>query len=158
MHNRKIAAQIQRLRDLIRKTNDACGENIELQSHWAKYVCIVSAGLLENSVKEVYIEYASNQVSAPVANFVASKLSQIRNPKAERFLEISSTFSSTWRSELDDFMQEEGRREAIDSIIMNRHLIAHGNEQQSGVTVSQMNEWLKKAIEVLEFIEGQCRQ
>jgi hypothetical protein len=156
MTNREVSRQIQRLRDLISKASVACDRDAELQSHWAKYICIICAGLLENALKEIYGDYASRQVSQPVANFVSSKLSQIRNPKSSVFLEVSVAFSQVWKAELENFMGEEGRYDAIDSIIINRHKIAHGKDQNSGVTVTRVKEWLEKAIEVLEFIENQC--
>lgn len=158
MRNREVFRQIQRLRELISSTRDACGDNIEIQAHWAKYICIISAGLLENAIKELYTEYASNQVSQPVANFISSKLSKIRNPKADVFLETAAAFSLSWRDELEKFMREEGRDDAINSIMSNRHFIAHGKDENSGVTVSRVKDWIEKAIEVIEFIEKQCRR
>ncbi|MDJ0677822.1 MAG: HEPN domain-containing protein [Calothrix sp. MO_167.B42] len=157
MHNRKLKNQITRLRNIIDKTRDACEDDLEIQSHWAKYICIISAGFLENSIKEIYTEYAANQVSQPIANFIAAKLAQIRNPKASLFLETAAAFRPIWKDELENFLLEEERGNAIDSIINNRHLIAHGKENQSGITVSRVKDWLDKAIEVMEFIETQCR-
>jgi hypothetical protein len=158
MQNREIARQIQRICELQRRTSEACGENIEIQSDWAKYLCIIGAGLLENAIKELYSEYAAAQVSKPVANFVSATLDKIRNPKAQRFLEIAAAFNTNWKEELETFMQDQGRGDAIDSIINNRHKIAHGQERNSQVTVSQVKDWLSKVIEVLEFIENQCQR
>lgn len=157
MTHREISRQIQRLRSLINRASSACGGDTELQSHWAKYICIICSGLLENALKAIYAEYAFRQVSQPIASFVFSKLSQVRNPKASVFLETAAAFNPHWRDELKNFMEDEGRGDAIDSIIKNRHLIAHGGEQNSGVTVSRVKDWLDKAIEVLEFIENQCQ-
>ena len=143
---------------LINRANIACGGDTELQSHWAKYICIICSGLLENALNEIYTDYAFKQISQPIASFVSSKLSQIRNPKSSVFLETATAFKPVWRNELKNFMEDEGRGDAIDSIIKNRHLIAHGSDQNSGVTVSRVKDWLEKAIEVLEFIESQCQQ
>ena len=158
MSNREVLRQIQRLRSLINRASSACDEDVELRSHWAKYISIICAGLLENALKEIYTDYASKQVSRPVANFVSSKLSQIRNPKSSVFLEVAVVFNTVWKTELEDFMRDEGRGDSIDSIINNRHLIAHGSDQNSGVTISQVKDWLEKAVEVLEFIESQCQR
>jgi hypothetical protein len=51
-------------------------------------------------------------------------------------------------------MSQNGRKDAIDSIMNNRHLIAHGKD--SGITVARVNDYLRKCIEVIEFIEAQC--
>ena len=51
-------------------------------------------------------------------------------------------------------MDEEGRKDAIDSIMANRHLIAHG--KNSGISLVRVKDYLEKSIEVIEFIENQC--
>lgn len=156
MQNREILRQIVRLRSLVAKTREASDGNIELQAHWAKYLCVVSAGLLENTIQVLYSEYAERQVSRPVTNFVSKTLSQIRNPKAERFLETAQHFKSDWSDELGAFLEDNGRKEAINSIIGQRYLIAHGRESDSTITVAQISNYIEKAIEVIEKIEEQC--
>lgn len=49
MNNREIARQLQSLRDLIKRTSQACGGDVEMQAHWARYLCVLSAGLVENA-------------------------------------------------------------------------------------------------------------
>ena len=46
-----------------------------------------------------------------------------------------------------------GRKDAIDTIMANRHLIVHG--KNSGITVARVSDYLDKAEEVLEFLEKQ---
>jgi hypothetical protein len=156
MKNREVSRQINRLNSVIQRAAEACGDNIEMQSHWSKYICVLSAGLLENSIKEIYIEYASRNVSRPIANFVSSQITGIRNPKTTRFLELAGAFKDIWRTELEAFVSEDGRDEAIEAIMNNRHLIAHGKDQDSRISLAQMKDYLKKSIEVLEYIENQC--
>ncbi|MCH8920425.1 MAG: hypothetical protein IIA23_06920 [Chloroflexi bacterium] len=45
------------------------------------------AGFLENAIGEVYAEFAHNAGSEPVANFVATRVLRIQNPKAQRFID-----------------------------------------------------------------------
>lgn len=156
MHNRELAKQLQRIHDLIKRTDEACGGNLELQSQWAKYICVLSAGFLENALKEIYIEFANKKVSQPVANFVSSKLSPIRNPKSPLFLETAAAFYSIWRDELEVYLEDNGRGAAIDSIMANRHLIVHGQYNDSRISLVQIKGYLAKAIEVIDFIEQQC--
>jgi hypothetical protein len=158
MHNREIARQFQRLQYLITKSGEATAGNIELQADWAKYLCILSAGLLENAIKEIYIDYARNQVSKPIANFIGSILSPIRNPKSLKFLEIATAFNPIWKDELENHLRDNGRGDAIDTIMSNRHLIAHGKSHNSNVSLAQIKEYVTKAEQVLQFIEEQCRR
>ena len=51
-------------------------------------------------------------------------------------------------------MEDNGRKDAIDSIMSNRHLIAHGKD--STISLVRVSEYLKKSVEVVEFLEHQC--
>lgn len=57
-------------------------------------------------------------------------------------------------SRLDVFLDQNGRRDAIDSAMANRHQIAHWG--YSGITVARVRDYLDKSIEVIDFIENQC--
>ncbi len=157
MQNQKIFSEIQKINDLVSKTFAACGSNIELQSHWAKYICILTAGLMENAIKEVYISYASSQVSTPIAKYISSKLSTIRNPKQQVFLDTAAAFNETWKTNLENYLFDDGRGDALDSVMNNRHLIAHGKSNTSYLSLSQVKTYLNKSIEILEYIETQCK-
>ncbi len=158
MQNQEISKQFQRLEPLFQKAYEACGGNIEMQAHWAKYLCVLSAGLIENALKEIYVEFARNKVTKPIANYVSSTLSPIRSPKTQRFLDIAAAFNTDWKDELENFVNTNGYDGAIDSIMNHRHQIAHGKNHNSSITLSQLKEYLDKAIKILEFIEAQCKR
>ncbi len=156
MRARTIDTQIKSLKDLVKRTQFATAGNLELQSHWAKYLCVVSSGLIENAIETLYIDFAKRIGSAPLASYVDATLSGVRNPDTDKILKIAKQFKENWAQELDSFINQEGRKEAINSIIGQRHKIAHGNGNQSVITVAALNSYLDKAIEVIEFIEAQC--
>ncbi len=56
---------------------------------------------------------------------------------------------------METFLADNGRKDAIDSIMSNRHLIAHGGN--SGITLTRVNQYLDKCVEVIDFIETQCQ-
>ena len=122
-------------------------------SHWARYLCVLCAGFLENALAAVYSDFCRRTASEPVANFATRALEQVSNPKTQRFLEIAGRFRTEWQEALNDFVNQEGRREAIDSIMANRHLIAHG--QKSDITLVRVSDYFKKSVRVLEFLEKQ---
>lgn len=155
MENQEVSRQLQRLRDLFTKTSEACGSNIEMQSHWAKYLCIRVAGLLENALTEIYKSFVISAAPTPIANFAGRQLDKIQNPKTPKFIEAARSFKLAWGEELEQFVADNGRREAINSIMDNRHLIAHGGD--SAITVARLKDYMDKAIEVLEFMEQQCK-
>ncbi len=102
--------------------------------------------------------YTPNMQNEPQLSLSPSMLPQsycvFRNPRAQRFVETANAFKSEWGEELEKFLGENGRKDAIDAIMANRHLIAHG--QDAGITVARVKEYLEKCIQVLEFIEVQC--
>ena len=81
-------------------------------------------------------------------------LARIQNPKISKFLEVAGSFRVEWKDQLETFVNDGGRREAVNSIMSNRHLIAHGKD--STISLVQVKEYLAKSVEVIEFIEAQC--
>jgi hypothetical protein len=153
MKNAEIARQISAIRELIKKSSAATAADIELQAHWARYACVLAAGLLENSVVILYSNFAILNAQKPVADYATVQIAKVQNPKSKRFIEIARSFKNSWADDLEKFMEQDGRKEAIDAIMANRHQIAHG--QNSGITVARVSDYFNKAEQVLEFIEKQ---
>ena len=154
MRSQSLSSQHQRLCWLISQVRQLDVNQIELQAHWARYICVLSSGFLENALTDIYSQYARSCSNELVANYVESSLGKIQNPKSNRFLQTARAFNKTWEESLSAFLDVDGRREAIDAIMSNRHLIAHGKD--SGITISRLKEYLSKSVEVVEFIEIQC--
>lgn len=154
MNNRELSRQLQVLKGLFDKVKALPEGDAEIISHWAKYLCVLSAGFLENSLSEVYVDFSSRASSPHVASFTRKALSQIHNPKTGRFIEITSSFNKAWGENLELFTEDNGRREAINAIMTHRHKIAHGKD--SDISYHRLRDYLSKAIEVVEFIEKQC--
>ncbi|EIJ36988.1 MAE_28990/MAE_18760 family HEPN-like nuclease [Thiothrix nivea] len=155
MKSRQLNSQYQKITQLIKNTGISCGDNIELQGHWGKYICILAAGFLENAISEVYIPLVNSSSSPTVSNFTQKILEKIQNPKSSKFIEIAQSFKKEWGEELELFLSDENnRKDAIDSIMRNRHLIAHG--KNTSISVVQVKEFLDKSVEVIDYIETQC--
>ncbi|MBI3877818.1 MAG: hypothetical protein HY300_17965 [Verrucomicrobia bacterium] len=153
MSNAEVAQQLSAIRSLIKRSSAATGTDLELQAHWARYACVLAAGLLENAIVALYSDFASRNAQKPVADYAAVQLEKIQNPKAARFVDVARSFKISWAEDLETFLEQNGRKEAIDAIMANRHLIAHG--QHSGITVARVSNYLDKSEEVLAFIEKQ---
>ena len=54
LRNRELAAQLDSLESLLDRTDEATGGDIELVGHWGRYLCVLTAGFLENALTEVY--------------------------------------------------------------------------------------------------------
>ena len=149
-----LVSQKHKIEWLIGQARTFDGDQLELQSHWARYLCILVAGFLENAISEVYASYVKRCSNEQVANYVEAALGKIQNPKAQKFLDTAKAFNHDWGSCLCTYIEENGRKDAIDSVMSNRHLIAHGKD--SGITLARLDQYFKKSVEVIEFIETQC--
>lgn len=158
MQNAEVTRQLQRLRSLFQRANEASAGEIELASHWAKYLCILSAGFLENAVKEIYIEFVRSKAPDPIASYASKRLSCLKNPKSDTFVQTARAFKSDWGHDLQAHLEEDGRREAIDAIMNFRHLIAHGREKDANITIARLTDYFEKTVQVLELIEAQCKR
>lgn len=154
MKSRVLVSQQQRLEWLMKQASVFQSDQLELQAHWARYLCVLAAGFLENALAEIYSTYAKSCASPSVSNFVESVLAKIQNPKANKFVDTARAFDPRWVDNLTTFLLNEGRKDAIDAVMSNRHLIAHGKD--SGISLARVKDYVKKSIEVIEFIEVQC--
>lgn len=154
MKLKNLASQHQRIIWLLRQANSLPAEQLELRAHWARYICVLASGFLENSLKELYSHYARSSSAPAIGNYVELQLDRIQNPKSSGFIETAQSFNKQWASDLNSFLDEDGRREAIDAIMANRHQIAHGKD--SGITLARVSDYLAKSVRTIEFIENQC--
>ena len=90
MRSRELTKQQKELEGLFNRTSAACGSDIEMMSHWAKYLCVRSAGFIENAISEIYSEFGTNAAQEPVANYATTTLSKIQNPKTQKFIDTAS--------------------------------------------------------------------
>lgn len=157
MKNRELSSQLDKLKNLFGKTKDfeAKGIEIDVLSHWAKYLCVLCAGFLENSLVEIFVEFSSRSASPNVASYARTSLSQISNPKTERFFQVTNSFNRSWGDKFTAFTEENGRKEAINAIMTHRHKIAHG--QSSDISFYRLSEYFAKSVEVVEFLEDLCK-
>lgn len=151
MKNAEVSRQLQRLKALIKIASGSTNQP-ELLSHWARYFCVVTAGLVENSVRELYSEFIRRTSQNQIARYAVSQILSIKNPNAEKLVQIARKFDPVWAVAIENFMKDEGRKEAVDAIMTHRHNIAHGKD--TGITLIALKEYLKKVESVVEYIEG----
>ncbi len=150
MRNAQVAQDKQRLDSLFKRIKDFAGDT-ELQAYWAQFLCVLTSGFIENSVRNLYSEYARTKSSPYVANYVSHELQSFRNAKSEKIIQLTGIFSPEWRVALEDYM-EDRRKAAIDSIVSNRNQIAHG--RPVGITFARIREYYENSVEVIVFIDN----
>lgn len=151
-----IESKEKSIKDLIKCANFACGDDISLLSHWARYICISSAGSIEICTRFIFDNYDnSTDTSGPYERwrrYGKGQLKFLSNPKHSKIIEVSRSFDPCWADIISDYFSNHKSANAIDSIMTNRHAIAHG--QSSNVTISQMNEWVPDAFASLKFVSS----
>ena len=127
--------------------------NDELLAHWAKYLCVLTSGFIENSLRIILTRYATDKASSEVSNFVESCVKGVTNLNEERIGQLLGAFSSEWRVR---FVQKrtEMQKSAIDSVIANRHLIVHG--RSVGLTIARMKEYYREVVKVITLVDEEC--
>lgn len=127
----------------------------EVLSHWARYLCVLVSGFLEISVRAIYGRYSRGKAAPIVANYVEAQLNGFQNPNMGKILDLAGSFNADWRVELDA-ASAGAPKEAVDSIVANRHSIAHG--QNVGISLVRIKEYYEDAFEILELIDEQCHR
>lgn len=149
----EINRQRQRLDSLFSRAKDL--PDPEVQSHWSRYLCVLVSGFLENAVRLTFAEYARTRSDPSVADFVESRLRQFQNPRMDSILKLAGSFSREWGQSLAQVTN--GRlslSDAVNSIVGNRHKIAHGESVQ--LTLHSLKVYYGDAIEVVRLLRRQC--
>ena len=130
-----------KLNNLFTKVSVSNNNNAEMMSHWAKYLCVRCAGFVETAIPKLLLEYSKEHShNRQVLKYIEIQLDSIQNVKAEKIVTIVGSFDRTWAVQVEEFMDEEGRKEAINSIVAQRHLIAHGKD--SSMTFASLKGYL----------------
>ena len=152
--NQQIFTHKQRLDNLYRKVSTITIP--QDQGEWSKYLCVLTAGYIEESLRVLILEFSKNNSSPKIQRFVEREISYVTNCKTERILEVLNKFDSNWVTSFESEITanspiDKEIKDSIDSIVRNRHLIAHG--KSVGITFSTVSKYYgfcKKAIEILE--------
>jgi len=154
MRNVQAARYKARLDHLFEKVG-AMTDDLELQAHWARYLCVLVSGFLEIAISAIYSQYARDTAAPNVANYVAQELDFFINPNMTKITRLTRSFNQQWGAALEQ--QTEGEtKNAIDSIYGNRNQIAHGKD--TGISYAYIYRWYREAIRVVELIEERCQR
>ena len=149
MKNIEIVRNKQRL-DYLFDLISQLTTNLELQAQWARYLCILVAGFIETSIRTIYLQYTKDKAAPNVANYVSSRLGQLRNPNMERILILAGSFDPKWREWIEKDAGDE-LKASVDSIMALRHPIAHG------VTYTRVRDYYTNIVKLIEIIENRCQ-
>lgn len=154
--NLHILSHRQRIDTLFSKV--ASISNPADQSEWSKYLCVLVSGFIEESLRVLLEEYTRTHSAPNIQNFVEKQIGNITNCKTSRILEVLSKFSQDWANDFSNQIQATSSiadeiKNSIDSVIANRHDIAHG--RNVGITYTRISNYynnIKKAVDILDTI------
>lgn len=124
-------------------------EDEELQSHWARYLCVLVSGFVENSMKILINSYVNKMSHPTISNFVGSSIRGFANLNDEKIKQIIGSFNREWREELSDNLSEE-YKEAIDAVVSNRNNIVHGKNVD--ITYHRLKPYYLKIWQLISII------
>ena len=111
-------------------------------------------GYIEDSIREILKSYADDRCPRELMNYISSQLGGFQSANVDNILRLLASFDKGWESAMNEFIDEE-RRAAINSVVGNRHRIAHGLDVS--VTVHQLSQWYPKISEVIDTLTVICK-
>jgi hypothetical protein len=105
----------------------------------ARFACVLTSGLIESVVRVHLIHFTqASKPKSQIQDYVTATVNRFQNPYFKRILDFTGQFCKHWRSQLEEL--DHAVRSAIDSIVSNRHLIAHG--RSSAISLRQVEQYL----------------
>jgi len=121
-------------------------------SHWARYLCVLTAGLIESAARLIFSEYARTHSSAETHRFVVGRLERVTNVNTERLRELMGSFSPVWRDAFDR-STSHAQKDAVDSVLANRHNIVHG--RSVGISLVRVKGYYDLTVQVVSWISNE---
>lgn len=136
------------------KTKAESEDDEEVKSYLVKLLCVRTAGLLEVFLKTRISEYSKGKVPTEINRFLTSKFKDITNLKSSKFEDVLTSFSVDWADKFRDYLDDhEQEKISLDSVIAQRHNIAHGQPSNIGSTsMAQYYNDVKSIVVYLDTI------
>lgn len=131
-------------------------EEPEEQADWAKYLCVLISGYLEQAFKEILLEFAGQHDANRLQNYIEGTWPESRNMKTANIREILNYFDQGWAASFDQWLESGDQyKSEINSLIVSRNDIAHGKEANTtNVTLRSTRNRLRIVLELVEFLEN----
>jgi hypothetical protein len=130
-------------------------EDLQAQADLACYLCVLVAGYLEQAARHILGDFAVRKAHPSVARFVERRLGGFTNANSRKLCDLVGDFDSQARERMETFVSGE-RKDAVDSVIANRHQIAHGRDV--GLTIIRISAYYEHVSETVGFLEVEFAQ
>lgn len=149
MNGRAEVSRLQKRLDSTFARMPTAFTDIEVQSDYAKYLCVLVSGFFENAIVALVLDFVDRRSSPEVSAFIERQLDHWTNPNTEKICTLLGSFGSDWRDLVTNFLVDE-RKASVNSLVALRHKIAHG--ESVGTSLSQVKAHYAIILEVIKFI------
>ncbi|MGD0663758.1 MAG: HEPN domain-containing protein [Syntrophorhabdales bacterium] len=125
----------------------------ELLSDFAKYLCVLVSGFLEQAVIELLLEHVRTHSHSSVLRHVEQRLRRFTSANRERIIQLLRSFDPEWGKDLETYLVDE-YKDAVDGVVALRHAVAHGRSVT--ITMARVFEYYGRIKQVVEHIAGLC--
>ena len=125
----------------------------ELLSDFARYLCVLISGFLEQAVIELLLEHVRNQASPSIQQHVERRLRQFTNANVQKLLDLFGGFDPDWRLKLEAYLVDE-HKDAVNGIVDLKNTISHG--KFAGVTLVRAKDYYGRVNRVVDKIADLC--
>ena len=129
------------------------GADAELLSDFARYLCILVSGFLEQAVIELAMEHVRRCSSPSIQRHVESRLRRFTTANTSRIIDLLASFEPDWRLDLEHFLVDD-RKDAVDSIVDLRQALAHG--RYAAITYTRVKDYYDRVKSVVEHLTELC--
>lgn len=148
----EVERQRQKL-DATFKRASNIGGDAELLSDFARYLCVLVSGFLEQAVIELVLEHVRTRSDISIQRHVEQGLRRFTTANTQRIIELLGSFDSDWHIDLEKYLVDE-YKDAVNSVIDLRHTISHG--RSVGVTMARVQDYYVRVKHVVEHIADLC--
>ncbi|USB33932.1 HEPN domain-containing protein [Paenibacillus sp. YPG26] len=149
--NTAMSIQKQKIDNLFLLIRDI--EDEEIHAHWAKYLCVLISGFIENSLRISITEYVQDKSHPNISQYINTNIQRVTNLNTNKISNLLSSFNEEWKKTFITCTSEE-ERDAINTIVANRHIIAHGKDV--GLTLTALKIHYEKVVSAVEKICFNC--
>lgn len=129
------------------------GQDTELQSDFARYLCVLVSGYIEQAIVHIVLGHARESNTPTLERFVERRTRRFANAKIGRIQELLGDFDADWRKEFEELLVDE-QRDAVNSIVSQRNIIAHGGSVE--VTYLRIKKYYQEAQCVIDRVAEVC--
>jgi hypothetical protein len=148
----EVKSMQQRLDATFRRIDEA-GLESEVQSDFARYLCVLVSGYLEKAVYELVLEHARKNGTLSLQRFVDHRTKRFTNASSGKIKDLLGEFNPEWGEQIETYIDGE-IRDGINAVVDLRNNIAHGGSV--GVTYRTISDYYTRVKKAVGYIADLC--